>query len=134
MKSIYLILILFVAGACSDHLNIRQDYAFSIELLPIPKKIKQNETIPLEFTIIRDGVYKDNCYSFRYFQSDGKGTLMDDKGEHFAFNRFYSLESDTFKILYKSECNETQTLDFVFRDIFGNEVEYSVSFQNNNKE
>lgn len=134
MKSVYLILILLVAGACSDHLNIRRDYAFSIELLPIPKKIKQNETVPLEFTILREDIYKNNSFSFRYFQSDGKGLLMNDKGEHYAVNRFYKLESDIFKMLYRSDCDETQKLDFVFRDSFGNQTDYSVSFQNDNKE
>lgn len=134
MKYTLLLLLMIMGLGCSDNLNIKQDYAFSIELLPIPKKIKQNETVPLEFTILREDIYKNNSFSFRYFQSDGKGLLMNDKGEHYAVNRFYKLESDIFKMLYRSDCDETQKLDFVFRDSFGNQTEYSVSFQNNNKE
>lgn len=74
----------------------------------------------------------DYTYSFRFFQTDGKGTLTNDKGQPYTVNRYYNVE-DTFTLLYTSRCEETQTLDFVFTDNFGKELEYRVSFQNDGK-
>lgn len=125
------IIIFFIS--CGEKLDIKKDYDYSITTLPIPKKLKNGETIPLEFTILKENVYTGTTYSFRYFQSDGKGILTNDTGNPFAVNRFYPLDDDFFKLLYRSECNETQTLDFVFIDSFGKEVEYSISFQNESK-
>ena len=129
MKIIFL-LIALLAFACSDKLDIQQDYNFSVKTLPIAKKLQKGETVPIEFILIRDGIYKNTTYSFRYFQSDGKGILTNDAGNPFAVNRLYPINDDRFKLLYRSECNETQTLDFVFTDSFGKEFEYSISFQN----
>lgn len=131
MKKLSLLLFpLLFLFACSDKLDIKQDYDFIIKTLPYPKTLKNGETTPLEFTIIREGIYKNTTYSFRYFQSDGKGVLMNDAGNPFAVNRLYPLNDDVFKLLYRSECNETQTLDIVFVDSVGKEFEYSISFQN----
>ncbi|MDE7074653.1 MAG: DUF3872 domain-containing protein [Odoribacter sp.] len=128
----YVILLLCIIGyfGCSSHLDIRQDYKFEIEMLPIPKKLQREEMVALEFAIIREEVFRDTRYSFRYFQSDGKGVLMNDKGEQYVMNRYYPLNADVFKMLYRSKCTEGQTLDFVFMDNFGLTVEYSVAFQN----
>lgn len=136
MKHILFVIIMStVFCSCSDHLDIKQDYNYSIQTLPFPKSLKNGETTALEFTIVREAIYEDASYSFRYFQSDGKGVLTDDTGEHYAVNRYYPLRKDVFKMLYRSDCEETQTLDFVFRlDNFGKEVEYSISFQNNSKD
>lgn len=133
-RILFLLLPLAVLFSCSDNLDIKKDYDFIIKTLPINKKIKKGQTVPLEFTIIRDKVYNNTTYSFRYFQSDGKGILTNDAGTPFAVNRFYPLDDEFFKLLYRSECNETQTLDFVFVDSFGKEVQYSISFQDNLKD
>lgn len=122
-----------IGFSCSDSLDIKQDYSFSIKTLPVPKKLKQEEVTALEFTIIREGEYKKASYSFRYFQPDGKGVLMDNTGNAFPMNRLYPIVSDEFTLLYKSACAEAQTLDFVFVDNFGQEIEYSISFQNDSK-
>lgn len=119
--------------ACNNSLDIKQDYAFSIKTLPVPKKLKQGEMTTLEFRIIREGIYKDAIYSFRYFQSEGDGILTNGSGKVFSMNRLYPIVSDEFILLYKSACAEAQTLDFVFVDNFGQEVEYSITFQNDSK-
>lgn len=129
---IIIICLLAVLYSCSDELTIKQDYDYSIQTLPIPQKIQQGETVPIEFIIVRDAVYKKAIYSFRFFQTDGKGTLTNDKGQPYTVNRYYNVE-DTFTLLYTSCCEETQTLDFVFTDNFGKELEYRVSFQNEGK-
>lgn len=121
-------------SACSDNLDIKQDYFFDVKTLPVPKKLQRGETTAIEFTIVREGQYEKATYSFRYFQSDGTGRLTDDTGKPYPMNRFHSIESNEFTVLYQSNCKEAQTLDFVFRDNFGQEVEYSVSFQNESSE
>ncbi len=133
----YMILFLSIIGilcSCSSELDIKQDYSFSVKTLPLPKRLEQGETVALEFTLVREKIYKEADYSFRYFQSDGKGSLTDDTGQKLVMNRLYRIKSDEFTLLYQSACSEAQQLDFVFIDNFGQEVEYSVSFQNESKE
>lgn len=122
-----------IGFSCSDSLDIKQDYSFSIKTLPVPKKLKQEEVTALEFIIVREGKYRNATYSFRYFQADGKGVLMDNTGKAFPMNRFHTITNDEFTVLYQSNCKDAQTLDFVFQDNFGQEIEYSISFQNDSK-
>ncbi|WP_302303899.1 TraQ conjugal transfer family protein [Culturomica massiliensis] len=129
---IIVICLLVVLYSCSDELTIKQDYDYSIQTLPVPQKIQKGQTVPIEFMIIRDAVYKKAVYSFRFFQTDGKGTLTNDKGQPYTVNRYYIIE-DTFTLLYTSRCEEAQTLDFVFTDNFGKESEYRISFQYDGK-
>jgi len=129
---IFTMLIACIVCACSDSVDVRSDYGYSIETLPLPKKIKQGETIVIEFSIIREDYYADNYYQFRYFQSEGKGKLFDDKGRQCDMNRLYIIPSDDFKMFYQSDTKDSQTLDFVFFDSFGKKVEYSIEFDNDN--
>lgn len=134
MKVIIIIgFLMFSLVSCNDGLDIKQDYDFDIKLLPIPKKLKSGESAILEFSIIRTAYYDDTEFSFRYFQQDGKGILYNDEGVHFVMNRYYKVK-DRFKMVYQSICNELQTLDFVFTDSFGKEIEYSISFQPDNSQ
>lgn len=133
----YMILLLSVVWglcSCSSDLDIKQDYSFSVKTLPLPKKLKQGKIVALEFSLVRERIYEDAEYSFRYFQPDGKGVLMDNTGQKLVMNRLYRLKGDEFTLLYQSACAEVQQLDFVFIDNFGQELEYSVAFQNENKE
>ena len=130
MKHVILFLSLWILCSCSSDLDIKQDYSFTVKTLPLPKRLSAGESVALEFTLVREKIYKEAYYSFRYFQSDGKGILTDDKGRALTMNRLHSLTNDVFTLLYQSACSESQQLDFVFVDNFGREVEYSVAFQN----
>ncbi|MEG2340029.1 MAG: TraQ conjugal transfer family protein [Odoribacter sp.] len=134
MKILIIILIGIFLSSCNNNLDIKQDYSYCIKTLPIPKKLRSGETTAIEFTIVREGQYKNATYSFRYFQLDGIGTLTDDAGNPYPMNRFHAITNDEFTVLYQSNCKDAQTLDFVFQDNFGREVEYSVSFQNESQE
>lgn len=131
---ITILYLLVLLCSCTDSLTIKQDYDYKINTLPVPKKIRDGQTVPVEFMIEREAVFNKAVYSFRYFQTDGTGKLTDDKGQPFTVNRFYTLHTDAFTLLYTSHCEETQTLDFVFTDNFGNEKEYRISFQAERKE
>mgnify|MGYP001176999169 FL=1 len=125
---LYALLLSVVVCACNDDLDIKQDYRYSIETLPLPKSLKQGQTVALEFSIIREGYYTGASYRFRYFQSEGEGTLKNDKGKTLPMNRFHAIASDNFVLNYQCDSEEQQQLDFVFEDNFGQRVEYTVKF------
>ena len=125
---LYTLLLSVVVCACNDDLDIKQDYGYSIETLPLPKSLKQGQTVALECSIIRQGYYTGTSYKFRYFQSEGEGTLKNDKGKTLVMNRFHAIASDNFVLNYKCLLEEQQQLDFVFEDNFGQRVEYSITF------
>jgi hypothetical protein len=93
----------------------------------LPKKIKQGETVALEFSIVREGYYKEAAYKFRYFQSEGEG-LLSYRGKTIPMNRFQDISTDNFVLTYHSLCDDQQQLDFVFEDSFGRQVEYAIAF------
>ncbi len=125
---LYSLLASAIVCACNDDLDIKQDYLYSIEILPLPKSLKQSQTVALEFSIIREGYYTGTSYRFRYFQSEGEGTLKNDKGKTLPMNRFHAIASDNFVLNYQCDSEEQQQLDFVFEDNFGQRVEYSITF------
>ena len=111
-----------------------QDYGYSVETLPLPKSLERGETVALEFSIIREGYYSETVYKFRYFQSEGTGTLTDSYGTAIPVNRFRDILSDDFVLYYRSECEEQQQLDFVFENNFGQRKEYTLVFGNKKTE
>jgi len=124
---LYTMLIACIVCACNDRLDIIQDYGYSVETLPLPKTLKQGETVDLEFSIIREGNYSGTKYRFRYFQSDGEGQLSCN-GKVIPVNRFQDVTSDNFVLTYRCLGSEQQQLDFVFENNFGRRVDYSITF------
>lgn len=125
---LYTLLLSAVVCACSDDLDIKQDYGYSVETLPLPKSLAKGETVDLEFSIVREGHYEGTAYKFRYFQSEGAGTLTDATGKLIPVNRFQNIISDDFVLTYQCTCEEQQQLDFVFEDNFGKRMEYALTF------
>ena len=126
--TVWLAAIMLLALACNDDLDVRQAYKYSVETLPLPKSLEKGESVALEFSIVREGEYTGASYKFRYFQSDGEGSLKDDKGKAIPVNRFQSITSDDFVLIYTNLSEEQAQLDFVFEDNFGQRVEYKVTF------
>jgi hypothetical protein len=126
-------LIACIVCACNDSLDIIQDYGYRVETLPLPKRIKPGETVALEFSILREGYYKEAAYKFRYFQSEGGG-ILNYRGKAVPMNRFQDIGSDNFVLTYQSLCDDQQQLDFVFEDSFGRRVEYSITFSSEQTE
>jgi hypothetical protein len=124
---LYTMLIACIVCACNDNLDIVQNYGYRIETLPLPKNLKEGETVALEFSIIREGYYEGTRYRFRYFQSEGEG-ILSYRGKALPVNRFHDIESDNFVLTYQSSCEDQQQLDFVFEDSFGKRMEYTVAF------
>ena len=109
----YIVAALVLVTACNDSLDIQQAYPFSIET-------------------VRDGRYLPTTYQIRYFQPDGKGTLKMDNGTVFLPNDFYPLEKETFRLYYTSASTDQQTIDVYVQDSFGQLVQLTFSFNNDN--
>lgn len=71
----YIMAILVYIIACNDGLDIQQAYPFTMETLPVPKKLKVGETAEIRCQPVRVDDYQPTPYHIRYFQSDGKGKL-----------------------------------------------------------
>ena len=128
---LYTLLLAAVACACSgcsDDLDIRRDYLYCVETLPLPKSLKKGETVALEFSIVREGNYAGTTYKYRYFQSEGEGMLTSSKGQIIPVNRFQPIASDDFVLTYTNLAEEQTQLDFVFEDNFGKRMEYTLTF------
>lgn len=129
---LYTILIACIACACSSDIDIRQDYAFEVNHLPVPKKLKKGETAEIRCQLIRYGRYENTSYQLRYFQADGKGELNLDNGTVFLPNDYYKLDRETFRLYYTSQSEEQQVIDIYFFDSFGKSYVLSFSFNHNN--
>lgn len=120
--------------ACNDTLDIKRDYGFSVETLPVPKRLKTGEVAEIRCRLIREGRWNDATYQMRYFQPDGKGELRCDDGTLFKPNDLYDMERETFRLYYTSRSEETQNIDLYFIDNFGSMCTLSFSFNNDSKE
>ena len=98
----YIVAALVLVTACNDNLDIQQAYPFSIETLPVPKRLKVGETAEIRCRLVRGGYYQPTTYQIRYFQPDGKGKLEMDNGTVFLPNDLYPLEKETFRLYYTS--------------------------------
>lgn len=79
----YIVAALVLVTACNDNLDIQQAYPFSIETMPVPKRLKVGETAEIRCQLVRGGYYQPTTYQIRYFQPDGKGKLEMDNGTVF---------------------------------------------------
>ena len=126
---------LLLVGACNDDVDIQQSYPFSIETMPVPKKLKVSETAEIRWQIDRDGWFEETKYFIRYFQPDGAGTLKMSDGTVLLPNDLYPLPGETFRLYYTSASTDQQTVDVYFQDSFGQIQQLTFSFNNdNNKE
>ena len=82
----YIVAALVLVTACNDSLDIQQAYPFTVETLPVPKKLKVGETAEIRCQLVRGGDYQPTTYQIRYFQPDGKGKLEMDNGTVFLPN------------------------------------------------
>lgn len=89
---------LLLVGACSDNVDIQQSYPFSIEIMPVPKKLKVGETAEIRGQLHRDGRYEETKYFIRYSQPDGAGTLKMSDGTVLLPNDLYPLSGETFRL------------------------------------
>ncbi len=128
---LYTLLLCAIVCACSDDLDIRQDYTFDLVTMPVQKKIVQGETAEIRCNLVKEGEYENARFFIRYFQPDGVGELRMDDGTVFKPNDLYPLNKTTFRLYYTSHSTDQQVIDVYIEDNFGQIVQKTFSFQNN---
>jgi hypothetical protein len=129
-RFLYAMLVVFacINNACNDGLSVNQVYFFELHTLPVPKRIKQGETVEIRCQIVKNGYYSGTTYSIRFFQVDGKGELRLDDGRRLTPNDLFLLRKDTFRLYYTSHCADTQVIDVYIEDSAGQVIKKSFSF------
>lgn len=126
----WLVAIMLLALACNDDLDIRARYLFDLAVMPVQKRIIENETAEIRCQLVKEGNYQDAKFYIRYFQPDGKGELRMDDGTVFKPNDLYPLTKEAFQLYYTSRCTDQQVIDVYIQDSFGQVIQKTFSFQN----
>ena len=108
--------------ACSDKLDVQQVYEFDLATLPVQTTIVKGEEAEIRC--------QDTKYFIRYFQPTGKGELRMEDGTVLLPNDLYPLPEETFKLYYKSLDTDQQKIDIYILDSFGQVVQKSFAFNN----
>lgn len=133
INAIGLIGILALTGlclsACHRDLDVQQSYPFKVETMPVQKDIAQGETAEIRCTLLRGGHFSDTRYTLRYFQYEGKGHLrIGYSGDSLIPNDRYPIQSGDFRLYYRSESRERQSLELVFEDNYGQQQTIHLDF------
>ena len=121
-----------LCASCDNGLDIQQAYTFSLETMPVQKRISVGETAEIRCTLVREGRYDGARYTIRYFQPDGRGELRMDDGTVFLPNDRYLLENEKFRLYYTAQGDEAHNFIVVVEDNFGNSYELEFDFNNRN--
>lgn len=130
----YIVAALVLVCACNSQLDIQTRNPFTVETMPVPKKLKVNETAEIRCELKRDGRWEDTRYTIRWFLYDGKGTLKTEDGTVLLPNDRYPLEKETFRLYFTSQSDDQSSLKVWVEDSFSQTVELELSFNNDNSE
>ena len=130
----YIVAALVLVAACNDKLDIQTKYPFIVATMPVPKKLKVNETAEIRCELKREGRWEDTRYTIRWFLYDGKGMLKTEDGTVLLPNDRYPLEKETFRLYYTSLSDDQSSLKVWVEDSFGQAVELEFSYNNDNSE
>ena len=119
--------------ACDNELDIKQEYPFAVESMPVADEITDGETVEIRLEIKPEGNFAGTVYTLRYFQPDGKGTLRMDDGMVLLPNDRYPLDREVFRLYYTSESENQQTIDIYFEDNSEPAQLYQLTFDFNNE-
>ena len=116
--------------SCSkdDELEIRNDFPFEVQVMPVPKDVSNGQTVEIRMTIKRSGNYSNTQYFIRYFQFDGQGTLRYYNEPAYLPNDLYPLPTEQFRLYYTSTSTVSQSFDVWISDSFGNEKKLNFQF------
>lgn len=121
--------ILFVFVSCNKNkLHINNNFPFEVNLMPVPDKVSDGQTIEIRLKIEPSASYSGTEYFIRYFQFDGVGTLRYYNDIPYIPNDLYPLPVKQFRLYYTSSSKVSQTFDVWISDNFGNEKKLSFKF------
>lgn len=129
--SMAIFLISFVFNSCQDNdLEIQQDFPFQVQIMPVPSKIAENETVEIRISLITPSNFNGTTYSVRYFQYEGAGQLQYYNDPPYLSNDEYLLKQKQFRLYYTSQASESHQFSIWFKDSFGNERRIDLEFDN----
>ena len=100
-----------LCASCDNGLDIQQAYTFSLETMPVQKRISVGETAEIRCTL---------------------GELRMDDGTVFLPNDRYPLDREVFRLYYTSRSDDPQAIDVYVEDNTGQVVKTSFTFQSEN--
>lgn len=142
MKKIYMILCRMAAAGClvilpaasvscaGGDLEIRQDFPFAVEVMPVPEAIALGEKIEIRLVIEPERTFAETRYFIRYFQYEGAGSLQYYDEPPYLPNDLYPLQERNFRLYYTSASSVKQSFRIWISDTFGNEQELEFEFGN----
>ena len=134
LMGVYLLGAMLLVFSCDDKLDVQQVYPFTVTTMPVQKRIKMGETAEIRFQLNREGYYEETKYFIRYFQPDGKGTLRMADVTVFLPNDLYPLPGETFCLYDTSASTDQQQIDVYIEDSFGQVVQLTFAFNNENEQ
>lgn len=90
----------------SYKLDIQTRYPFAVETMPVPKKLKVNETAENRCELRREGRWEDTRYTIGWFLFDGKGMLKAEDDTVLLPNDHYPLTKERCWFYYTSQSEE----------------------------
>ena len=134
-SKLVLIVLATMLSSCDKDLEVKTDFPFEIQVMPVPKSIAKGEMITIRCNIKTEGNYDGTKYYIRYFQFDGAGKLILGTQSKLTLspNDSYFLLKQEFRLYYISESNVTQAFDIWVSDNHGNEQKVSFQFNNTQK-
>ena len=90
---------LFCLVSCDGGLDVRQEYPFTVEAMPVADGIANGETVEIRLEIRPEGNFAGTVYTLRYFQPDGKGSLKMEDGTVLKPNDRYLLNERRFRCI-----------------------------------
>ncbi|MBT2621897.1 DUF3872 domain-containing protein [Chryseobacterium sp. ISL-6] len=126
-----ILMILFTFASCDKELDVKTDFPFKLQVMPVPKNIAKGETVTIRCNIKVEGHYENTKYYIRYFQFDGSGKLSIGNGKAVTLkpNDLYIIKEQEFRLFYVSESNVSHNFDIWVSNDKG--YEQKVSFQFN---
>jgi hypothetical protein len=115
-----------------QNINVKEEpvnLKFTLETLPVPGRILLNDTVEIRCRIVKEDENNTSTYSIRYFQPQGKGTLIYN-GTVLKQNDLYPLDAGNFNLYYVSNSTERQAIDVYIVDSNCHAVQKTFSFEN----
>ncbi len=129
-----LLVIFFIStilNSCQDNdLEIEQNFPFEVQVMPVPSKIKENETVEIRISLETVTNFSETKYSIRYFQYEGSGKLQHYSDPPYLPNDEYPLPQKQFRLYYTAESVESHKFSIWIKDSFGNEKKIDFEFDN----
>jgi hypothetical protein len=121
---------LFCCAACDNQLDVQQMFPFTMKTMPVQALLVKGETAEIRCELKSEGQYDGTCYTIRYFQPQGNGSLRMDNGIVLKPNDNYPLSRKVFMLYYTSASTDQQKIDVYVEDSFGQVEPLSFTFTN----